>query len=142
MRSTENNTRSFEVEYAQKGEAYTNRKFKKINILIFLVCLSMAFIFWCYALYIDDPIIQKNVTVNFVLVGGDSSEMILPAHKSITVYGEKSVLSGISSIKVEVKRSSFKEYNKDTLVEINYPKNIDSETKSITLKLISVNISE
>ena len=142
MRSTENKEKTFEVEYAHKNDSYTNRKFKKINILIFLICLSMAFVFWCYALYIDDPISQKNITVNFVLVGGDSSEMILPAHKSITVYGERSVLSSISSIKVEVKRSEFKEYNKDTVVVINYPKNIGSETKEITLRLISVNITE
>ncbi len=126
-----------EVETSEKAPVYTQKRFKKVNFLIFALCLVMAFVFWCYALYLDDPIMEKVVTVNFVLEGGEATDSITPVTRKVTVYGEKSVLSEINTITVKVNRNQFAEYNVDTVITIQYPKNIESVTKQLTLKLIS-----
>ena len=126
-----------EVETSEKTPVYTQKRFKKVNFLIFALCLVMAFVFWCYALYLDDPIMEKVVTVNFVLEGGEATDSITPVTRKVTVYGEKSVLSEINTITVKVNRNQFAEYNVDTVITIQYPKNIESVTKQLTLKLIS-----
>ena len=126
-----------EVETSEKAPVYTQKRFKKVNFLIFALCLVMAFVFWCYALYLDDPIMEKVVTVNFVLEGGEATDSITPVTRKVTVYGEKSVLSEINTITVKINRNQFAEYNVDTVITIQYPKNIESVTKQLTLKLIS-----
>ncbi len=135
MRKNSNDEIMAEVEYVEKSTSYTAKKFKKIDILIFVFCLALAFIFWCYALYVDDPVIQKNVTVNFVLEGGQSNEFILPTSQKIMVYGERSVLENINAVTVKVKRSDFNAYNKDTLITLEFPNNIQSYTKQVKLQL-------
>ncbi|MGM9632517.1 MAG: hypothetical protein ACI3XL_05445 [Eubacteriales bacterium] len=128
------NKNTAEIEYAERNSG-NPRKIKKIDILIFILCICLAFIFWCYALYVDDPIIEKNITVNFVLEGGESNEFLMPATKKIVVYGEKSVLDNMTTVTVKVKRSDFTEYNTDTLITIEFPNHIRSKTEQVILQL-------
>ena len=55
-----------DVDYSDVSNNYKPKKFKAVDILIFVVCLILAFAFWCYAIYLDDPIIEKKVTVNLI----------------------------------------------------------------------------
>lgn len=126
-----------DVDYSDVPNNYKPKKFKAVDILIFVICLILAFAFWCYATYLDDPIIKKKVTVNFVVDGGNTNETLSPASHTITVYGKRSLLNDLTSLTVKVNRSDFKEYDVSTLVNIKYPNNISSDTKQIKLKLIN-----
>lgn len=126
---------SSEFEYQSDGKSSKGRKFRAIDVLIFIICLFMAFVFWCYALYVDDPVIEKSITVNFVVDGGDSTDILTPASRRIVVYGKRSELNSVSAITVKIKKSEFKGYDTPTTITIQYPKNISSDTKQIVLKL-------
>lgn len=123
-----------DVENAEKATGYSQKKFKTVDILIFAACLILAFIFWCYALYVDDPIIEKGISVNFVLVDGADNEYVTPIAKRIVVYGPLSKLS-TSSITVKVNRSEFDDYNTATKIKIAYPEGINSNTTHLELQL-------
>ncbi len=124
----------FDVENPEKATGYSQKKFKTIDILIFAACLILAFVFWCYALYVDDPIIEKGISVNFELVGGGEGEYIAPEAKRIVVYGPLSKLS-TSSITVKVNRSEFNDYNTSVKIKITYPEGIGSDTTQVDLQL-------
>ena len=126
-----------EIEYTNTNESYTPKKFTFLNIFIFVVCLLLAFAFWCFALYAEDPIIEKNITVNFVLVNGNANEYLDIQAKKITVYGERSILENVTSINVKIERSEFEKYDTKTLVDLQYPKMISSKTQEIYLTLHS-----
>ena len=116
----------------------SKKKSKNINFLIYLVCLLLAFIFWCYALYIDDPVIQATVTVHFELVNGDSDDFLMTTSKTMTVYAKRSYLENKTHITATVDRSQFKEYNQNTLVKIKFDKLVECETKEVYLKLATL----
>lgn len=124
-----------EVENHNKSDSYTSKRFKKIDVLIFALCLILAFVFWCYAQYVDDPIMKKNVTINFVLVGASDGEVLLKDSIRIPVRGERSVLSNKNSFTITVDRSEFSDYNKETVIQIDFPENVDSDYKEVVLVL-------
>ena len=137
MNNELNTPNTTEVNYSEADNEYSPKRFKAIDILIFGVCLVLAFAFWCYAVYLDDPIIEKNITVNFILEGGNANETLSPASYTIQVFGKRSDLKDLTSLTVKVNRSDFKEYDVPTLRNIKYPANISSDIKQIKLKLIN-----
>lgn len=136
--TNEDNPSVEKVEFVDKTHEYTHKRFKTRDILIGAFCLIAAFFIWCYANYVDDPIIQKQVTLDFVLVHGESYEDIKPDKMSVWVYGEESVLSSIhnNTITIYVDKSKFNGYDTVLNYEIDYGDNIHSHTKSVELKLV------
>lgn len=124
-----------DVETNHRNEGYSPRRFKKIDILIFAMCLILAFVFWCYALYVNDPIMKKNVTINFVLEGESEGEVLYNDSIRIPVYGERSILANKNTFTIQVDRSEFSEYGEETIVTIDFPENIDSDYKEVVLIL-------
>lgn len=123
-----------EVENPYKTDS--SRKFKKTDILIFIVCLALAFAVWCYALFADDPVIEKNVLLNLVLEDGAYNESLECDIDSITVYGARSLLSGVSGMDVSVSRSDFAEYGEYITVTVDYPDGVEGEVKQIKVRLV------
>lgn len=128
-----------EVEYTTAGEVNAPKKFRILNVFIFIFCLALAFVFWCYALYVEDPIIEKNITVNFILINAESGEYLDTQSKNITVYGEQSILGNVNSINVKIDRKEFAKYDTKTLVNLQYPKKISSKTQQLYLTLHTKN---
>lgn len=106
------------------------------KLLIGILCVLIALGFWCYANYLDDPIIQKEIIVDFVLVNGDANQDILPDKVNILIYGEKSVLNSITNntITIHVDISAFKNQN-EINYKIDFPKGIHSHITHQTLIL-------
>ncbi len=118
-------------------ELYVKTRVGKGNKLIIgILCVLIALGFWCYANYLDDPIIQKEITVDFVLVNGDANQDILPDKVNILIYGEKSVLNSITNntITIHVDISEFKNQN-ETNYKIDLPKGFHSHITHQTLIL-------
>ena len=132
---------------SQNGEEYIPKKYKKIDLVIFILCILIAFTIWDYSINLDDPIIKKELTVKFVLVNNTDDEYIsVPSEggenqdipsKKILVYGAKSKLSDVDDITVKINRLRFVEYDKDTNITLNYPNYISSATKQVVLQLHS-----
>ena len=129
-----NNTTEYEVEYAEKREESYNKKYNKFQILIFLGCLVLAFLVWCYANYLDDPIIQKEVRLVITLEGVDSNEIIKSTNK-IVIYGEQSVISEIDEIKNNVNYSDFDSDGSSITLEIDFPSGVHSHQTTVDVKL-------
>lgn len=130
--TTEENPKVEKVEFVDN----TQKRFKKADILIFVICIIGAFVIWCYANYIDDPIVVRTVTVEYVLEDGENSEYIWPRRENIEVYGEKSVVDAISNgtITIAIGKSSFK--NSETIdYKIVYPEGIHSHDTNTKLTL-------
>ena len=131
---------NIEIDYTANDidnstEKSKRSKFRFVDILIFLVCLVAAFIFWCYALYVDDPVIEKTIVVNFVLENAQEGDRLNKGSAKITVYGEQSLLTQTRNINVTVDRSQFDVYNQDTTVTFELPENFYCESNEIVLQL-------
>ena len=61
MNIERNNETEYEVEYVEEYTPKTTSRYKKFQVFIFLGWLLLAFFVWCYANYLDDPIIQKEL---------------------------------------------------------------------------------
>lgn len=123
-----------EIENPYKTDS--SRKFKKIDILIFIICLALAFAVWCYALFVDDPVIEKDVFLNVILENGAYNEALELDVKSVTVYGARSVISEVSKIDISVARSDFSEYGEYITVDIKYPDGVAGDIEQIRIKLV------
>ena len=126
----ENNTEN-EIEYTEKTDDY-NSFWKKIKFcLLILICLLSAFAIWCYASFVDDPIVQKDVTVHFDY---DGNGYLMSTPSKITVYGEESKLASFYEIKVLIDSDSFADTNKIT-VEVDLPDGVYSHDNVIEVEL-------
>lgn len=123
------------VEITSKQEEFASRKFKHFDVIIYIACLLIAFSVWCYASYLDDPIIRQEVTLNLVLENGDWGDYISTPKLTIVIYGEESLLSGISELTIKIDRSEFEDYNVDTVIDLVLPNGVNSHEKQITLQL-------
>ena len=112
------------------------KKPKNYSALIFIACLLLSFVVWCCAQYVHDPIIQKDMVVNFVLINGETNEAITPQFHMFTFYGLKSELENKSVINIEVDRSLFTSYDTYTTIPISYTDKFHSHTTEIELRLI------
>ena len=124
-----------EVEFVEQNNTNTRKSFRKYELLVFLGCLLFAFIIWCYANYLEDPIIQKEVTVRFVLTNAEDGEVITDSTEQVMIYGERSSLATVSVITVYVERSMFSKYDEPTMIPIEYPEHIHSHVTGIELQL-------
>lgn len=134
-----NNTSTDGVEQVE-NRTILNAKFKKFELLIFLGCLFFAFMMWCYATYLDDPIIQKEVNISLELDGGQATEWISPVSTyQILIYGEESVISSIYEIKISVNREQFDEETKEIFIELTeyLPEDVYTHVEGINVKLIT-----
>ena len=129
-----NNTTENEVEYVEKIDK-RDSSFKKFRFLIIIACLAFSFMVWCYANYIDDPIIQKKVNVHLNYNGLGIIEC---NSQYIVIYGEESKLSSVTEIKVVVDRNSFNQNNKKVVYKINniLPEDVYSHQEEIVVELI------
>ena len=119
-----------------KSQLYT-RRFRNVDILILIACFLLAFAFWCYAHYINDPIIEKTITINFVLDGAESFEHLEEDSYKFVVYGTQSELSNINEVTIHIDRSNFASYNTETTISIDHPDYYHCLTEQINLKLLS-----
>ena len=123
-----------EVEYVDKVEKRES-SFRKFRFLIAIGCLIFSFMMWCYASYIDDPIIQKRVSVHLDYNGIGVIEC---DSSHIVIYGEESKLSGITEIKVIVERNSFNQNNKMVVYWVGdlLPDGVYSHQEQIVVELV------
>lgn len=138
MNIERNNATENEVEYVEKHYKHSS-KFKKFELLVFIGCLAFSFIMWCYANYMDDPIIQKEVNLTFELNGNPGNGYL--TSEPITIYGEESVLSGISSIKVQITQESYTKGEKMT-VEVDLPEHVYSHDNYIEVEFTKDSIKQ
>lgn len=130
-----NNNSEYDVEYVDDNEHNHNKKYKKFQIFVFLGCLVLAFLVWCYANYLDDPIVQKEVPLIIDLVAGDADEKIIQSSYRIVIYGEESVISGISEIHDTVNRNKFTDGNLTFNKKLDFPAGVYSHQKYVDLTL-------
>ena len=116
-------------------ETHHKFKFRFVDIFIFLLCIVAAFVFWCYALYVDDPVIEKEVMVNFILENGQEGDKLSQSSAKIVLYGELSLLAYTRYINVKIDRNQFDIYDHDTVVTFVLPDNFYCETNEVVLKL-------
>ena len=137
--TTEDSPQVEQVEFVDKADEYTHKKLKRSDILVFVICIIGAFMFWCYVNYLDDPIVKKEVTVDFVLVDGSVNEYIVPNKVKIWIYGEESTINSLNgnTITVYVERSEFEDFNTPIDYVIDYPKDVHSDTKSVEIKMMT-----
>lgn len=137
--TTEDSPQVEQVEFVDKADEYTYKKLKKSDILVFVICIIGAFMFWCYVNYLDDPIVTKEVTVDFVLVDGSVNEYIVPNKVKVWVDGEESTINALNdnTIKVYVQRSDFEDFDTPINFVIDYPKGVHGDTKSVEIKMMT-----
>ena len=137
--TTEDSPQVEQVEFVDKADEYTHKKLKKSDILVFVICIIGAFMFWCYVNYLDDPIVTKEVTVDFVLVDGSVNEYITPNKMKVWVYGEESTIDSLhnNTITVYVQRSDFEGFDAPINCVIDYPKGVHGDTKSVEIKMMT-----
>ena len=124
-------------ENVQKNEEYSNRRFRNVDVLILIACFILAFSFWCYAHYINDPIVEKEITINFVLDDAESFEYLEKDSYKFVVYGIQSELSNIEEVTIHINRSNFTSYNTETTIYIDHHDFYHCLTEQIDLKLLS-----
>ena len=138
-----NNNTENEVEFVEKEIHHPSNKFEKLKIFVFLVCLVFAFVVWCYAHYLDDPIVLLDKDRECVWLDSSSrglqveiTDMDGNVITKLPVYGEKSVLYSVDTIQIELKKSDFE--NSDTkVIDIIFPKDVHSHTTQVVVRLIS-----
>ena len=92
----ENNTKS------------TSKSSTRFNLLIYLMCFLLALIIGFYMNFLEDPIMNKRITVRFVLVDGEQSDYITPMYGLYEFYGTQSDFDKIKgTITVEISKNEF-----------------------------------
>lgn len=119
------------------GSRYSSKKFKKTDILIFIACLLFAFVFWCYALFVDDPVIERQVALYAVLEGGSADEYVVLSEVTVSVYGAESVMNSFGELTVYVDRDAFSATGESVTVEIAYPDGARGELGEVGATLYS-----
>ena len=114
---------SFENENAVKQEELTQKRFKKIDILILIACLVISFCVWCYAEYVADPIIERDIRVSFIVEGAKEGVHLIDAFDRITVYGKRSQIGSLGSHTIKIHINEFSE--SDTII-YDYGKQLPS----------------
>ena len=137
MSMNEINDNNLEVSYQeQSNDEYTPKRFKTRDILIFVVCLALAFICWAYAHYIDNPVIEDKIPINFILENAENGEYISNVSlENIIVHAEESLLSNITHIDVTVDRNLFTSYDTPINITITLPDGVHSHTKEVEVTI-------
>ena len=123
-------------EYSAKEES--SKKPKVINVLIFIACILISFAIWCYANYKIDPIVERDLYVEFNLIGGAANEYITPVYHCIKFYGPESSFKNVNdnTISFKVYRSAFNEYGQEITVKLKYDnENYHTHTPEVKLTL-------
>ena len=134
MNIERNNETEYEVEYVEENTLKTTSRYKKFQVLIFLGCLLLSFFVWCYANYLDDPIIQKEVALTFTVEGGQGE--VIQSSYTIVIYGEKSVLTEITEIVNKVNYNEFSEDNLTITKNVKLPSDVHTHNDEVELTLI------
>ncbi len=138
-----NNATENEVEFVENVAHRPSNRFEKLKIFIFLGCLIFAFVVWCYAHYLDDPIVLVDRDIKCVWNDGSGrglqveiTDMEGNVIDKLAVYGERSVIYSVDTIQIELKKSDFE--NSDTkVIDIEFPKDVHSHTTQVVVRLIS-----
>ena len=136
MNIERNNETDNEVEYVDNSTNLITKKSRQRKIIIFVACLLFSFVVWCYANYLDDPIIKKDISID---LHNHIDDVILTAYDEdgnkidkIEIYGEESSLNSISSYRIEIYPSNFKD-GSTYVCEIERGEGIYSHTKTIKI---------
>ena len=134
------NQNANEIEYEQKTGDYAVARNKKFDWIVLLFCVIVAFFIWAYALNITDPIIEKEIEINYNFVGLESDSVELE-FDTVLVYGPSSSLESLEAIEVVVNKSEM--YNKNEIDKrIKYPsriKPVDDDKKTVNIRLAENN---
>ena len=130
-----------EVEFVEKSTNLLPQKITKTQVLIFLACLVFSFIVWCYANYLDDPIIKKDISFNLVAEGFEKGVTFVIYNDdtevdSFEIYGEKSTLYQINNYEIKIKPSDFENENGVYVHSLELKDGVHSHTEKIEIKLI------
>lgn len=153
-----NNATENEIEYVEDEIDYTPKKFVKFRVLIILCCAVFSFFVWCYAHYLNDPIlidkmeikwawventeganqiitdINGNVIKDMKVVFTDMEGNVI---ENISVYAEQSVLDKKDDfILIELNQADFVETN-TKVISIDLPDDVHSHTSKIIVKLVT-----
>ena len=134
------NQNANEIEYEQKTGDYSVSRNKKFDWIVLIFCVIVAFFIWAYALNITDPIIEKEVEINYNLVGLERNGIIFE-FDTVLVYGPSSLLESLNTIEVEVNKAEL--YNKNEIDKrIKYPsriKPVDDDKKTVNIRFAENN---
>ena len=153
-----NNSTENEIEYVENETEYTPKKFEKYRLLIILCCAIFSFFVWCYAHYLNDPILIDNLELRWTWVENATSDnqVITDIHgnfikdmkvvftdmegniiENIAVYAEQSVLDKADNyLPIKLNPSDFIESNTKEIL-IRLPDGIQSHTSKIIVKLVT-----
>ena len=124
------------VEYDEEIKVYVKKKERGNQFIIAIICILVSVLFWCYVNYLEDPIIIKKVTVEFILSENGMYTDVILAKENVEIYGEESVIGSISitnsTIRIPVEKSRFK-YSETIEFGFKYPEGIHSHFNKIEL---------
>ena len=136
MNIERNNDTEFEVEYVEENVQQNAKKNNKFQLFIFLGCLVLAFLVWCYANYLDDPIVQKEVDLIITLVNPQTGDAVKQSSQTIWIYGEESVLENIHVSTNQVNRNKFSGYDSTVDWDIELPDDVHTHDGDVKLTLV------
>lgn len=124
------------VEYDEEIKVYVKKKERGNQFIIAIICILVSVLFWCYVNYLEDPIIIKKVTVEFILSENGMYTDVILAKKNVEIYGEESVIGSISitnnTIPIPVEKGKFKD-SETIEFDFKYPEGIHSHFNKIEL---------
>lgn len=136
MNIERNNETDNEVEYVDNSTNLITKKSRQRKIIIFVACLLFSFVVWCYANYLDDPIIKKDISID---LHNHISDVVLTVYDEdgnkidkIEIYGEESNVNSIGNYRIEVYPSDFKD-GSTYIHKIELNDGVYSHTKEIKI---------
>lgn len=136
-----NNETENEVEFVENEDYSPKNRYKKYKMLMLIGCILLAFVVWCYANYLDDPIIKKSVdievsgevisdNIDYVVIDTKSGKEI----NKVEIYGEKSALISVNTIEIILDESQFTDGKTSITVQLPLEDGVHSHTSEITIK--------
>ena len=130
-----------EVEFVEKSTDLLPKRITKTKVLIFVACLIFSFVVWCYANYLDDPIIKKDIYFDLVAEGFEKGTTFVIYNgntevDSFEIYGEKSAVYQINNYEIKLKPSDFDNENGVYVYTLKFKEGVHSHVQKIEIKLV------
>lgn len=138
MNIERNNETNNEVEYVDNSTNLISKRSRQRKIIIFLACLVFSFVVWCYANYLDDPIIKKEISID-LYKQNFAADVVLAMYDDkgekidkIEIYGEESSVNSVRNYRIEVYPSDFED-GTTYIHKIELSDGVYSHTKEIKI---------
>ena len=108
-----NNATENEIEYVEDEIDYTPKKFVKFRVLIILCCAVFSFFVWCYAHYLNDPILIDKMEIKWAWVENieDANQIITDINGNVikdmkVVFTDTESKTASTAVLLSARRSS------------------------------------